>query len=42
MHAAFDPDYLLLLGGPDVVPHQQLRNPMLDRDTGPVDRLPNG
>lgn len=26
------PDYLLLLGGPDVVPHQPLRNPLAGQD----------
>lgn len=37
--AAMDePDYLLILGGPDVVPHQPLNNPILDPAARELDR----
>ncbi|MEA2163520.1 MAG: hypothetical protein QOK37_1647 [Thermoanaerobaculia bacterium] len=28
IYKAMTPDYIVLLGGPDVIPHQELRNPM--------------
>jgi peptidase C25-like protein len=37
-HLHHEPDYVLIVGGPDVVPHQQLRNPLTgdDRDDDPI------
>jgi hypothetical protein len=30
----FDPDYLMILGAPDVVPHQDIKNPLLASNSG--------
>jgi hypothetical protein len=30
VHRAYRPDYLLILGAPDILPHQDLRNPVYD------------
>lgn len=32
------PDYILILGGPDIVPHQMLRNPLFDPQGEDLDR----
>lgn len=37
---AFDPDYLVILGAPDVVPHQPLTNPLADDDFDVPSDLP--
>src|SRR5262249_31119514 len=34
------PDYVLILGGPDVVPHQSLKNPIEDDDADVPSDLP--
>ena len=33
---AVDPDYLVILGGPDVIPHQDLKNPISSDPDGAV------
>lgn len=35
IHRHFSPDYIVLVGGPDIIPHIKLRNPMRDHDAEP-------
>ena len=34
VYKMFDPDYLVILGAPDVIPHQDIKNPLLADNSG--------
>lgn len=40
VHESLQPDYIMILGAPDIVPHQPLRNPIPDGDPAVPSDLP--